>query len=94
MSFQIFHFQPTCKEKLSENVRKDNPLRKEEDSAMTQSISSFPEDEEGASLLPSFSGSISIEAAFVTPIFFSGSLLPVLSAGSHVCSVLCAKRPA
>lgn len=93
MSFQIFHFQPTCKEKLSENVRKDNPLRKEEDSAMTQSISSFPEDEEGASLLPSFSGSISIEAAFVTPIFFLAVcclcyLLEVMSVQSYVRSAL------
>lgn len=93
MSFQIFHFQPTCKEKLCKNVRKDNPLRKEEDSAMTQSISSFPEDEERTSLFPSFSGSISIEAAFVTPIFFLAVcclcyLLEVMSVQSYVRSAL------
>lgn len=46
-------------------------IRKEEDSAKTQSITSyFPKDGERASLFTSFKGSITVEASLVLPLFF------------------------
>lgn len=60
---------------------------------MTRSISSFPKDEERASLSASFRGSVSIEAALVIPIFFFAVcclcyLLEIMAIQSYVHSAL------
>lgn len=60
---------------------------------MTQSISSFPKDEERASLFASFQGSVSVEAALVLPIFFLAVcclcyLLEIMSVQSYVRAAL------
>lgn len=90
MSFLVFISQQH-KRRINQKKQEISFLRKEEDSAMTQSISSFPKDEERASLFASFQGSVSVEAALVLPIFFSGSMLSLLSVGNHVRTVLCSR---
>lgn len=89
MSFQIFISQHIRQHKQSGSMQPTGFFRKEGDSAMTQSVSSFPRDEGRTSLLTSFSGSVSVEAALVTPIFFLGIcclcyLLEMMSLQSYV----------
>lgn len=66
MSFLFFISQPTHKKNFLGHL-----FRKEEDSTKTQPTSPyFPKGIERASLFASFRGSVSVEAAFVIPIFF------------------------
>lgn len=92
MSFLVFISQQH-KRRINQKKQKISFLRKEEDSAMTQSISSFPKDEERASLFASFQGSVSVEAALVLPIFFLAVcclcyLLEIMSVQSYVRAAL------